>query len=245
VSDAVPAAFEYVGLGHAGGTPAVAAYDDRVGSDINAFKILEGRRADPNRADEAVVGFQVAEDNDLQLGDPVPIVPPEIVELVEANDRARLAEMFGAPVAQEEFDALRRFLAAVPGGEARVVGIVAAPGEVPPQYQGVFCCVHLTPAFARLAPWENEALVVRLRDGAADVPAFLDELERSATDCGHRSSTSGIRCPESSAPSTHRSWRCGCSPHWWPSPVRSSCFSCWLAWSHSSRPRTQHSPPSG
>ena len=33
----------------------------RIGRDINRFKMLEGRRLDPTRPDEVVIGFDLAE----------------------------------------------------------------------------------------------------------------------------------------------------------------------------------------
>jgi ABC-type lipoprotein release transport system permease subunit len=178
VRDAARAAYEYAAPGGAGGTPTVASYDERFGRDLNRFKVLEGRLADPVRPDEAVVSFQVADASDVQIGSRIDVVPEKLVEMVEANDIDGLEEVFGGPIPAEELAAMRTFLDVVPGGEVRVVGIVAAPGEVPPQYQGVFCCVHLTPAFAAAADWTNEVLAVRLHGGASAVPAFVDELER-------------------------------------------------------------------
>jgi ABC-type lipoprotein release transport system permease subunit len=50
------------------GITAVASPDGRIGTDINRFKMLDGRRAHPGRASEVVVGFTVAEEHELQVG---------------------------------------------------------------------------------------------------------------------------------------------------------------------------------
>ena len=157
VVDSVRAGYEYATLGRAGGTPAIFGYDDdRFGSDFNEFKLLEGRLADPARADEAVVSFQVAEDNELQVGDSIDALPRELIEVAEANDLERLTAAFehGEPPlpadearrqATELLVGIQQILDELPGGTVRVVGIVAAPGEVPPQYGGV---VLLCPSHA-------------------------------------------------------------------------------------------------
>ncbi|MGH9110703.1 MAG: FtsX-like permease family protein [Acidimicrobiales bacterium] len=152
------------------GILAIASEDGRIGSEINTFKILEGRRADPARVDEVVVSFTVAEEFGLDVGSTIPFLPPDDVE---------------AAVAADKVAAARRFLEQAPDGRLRVVGIEAAPGEFPPLVQDTKPLVHLTPAFYRLhllglddPPITPKVLLVKLRDGADGVTAFNADLSR-------------------------------------------------------------------
>src|SRR5690349_6936505 len=47
----------------------VASADERLGRDIETWKILDGRAADPGRADEATASFELAERIELKVGD--------------------------------------------------------------------------------------------------------------------------------------------------------------------------------
>jgi hypothetical protein len=66
------------------------------------------------------------------------------------------------------------------------VGIVAAPGDFPPQYVGLYPSIHLTPALFRTygnqlasgdASTRNGSLFVKLRHGQADVAAFINAVD--------------------------------------------------------------------
>src|SRR4051794_3275861 len=111
----------------------LAPHDTRLGTTIEKWKMLDGRRADPTKVDEATASFVLAQQLDLHVGDTVRL------HFVKA-------ESFGAVAAQ----LLSQFgsrLAGVPGSEAtridrladgpditfHVVGIEAAPDEVPPR----------------------------------------------------------------------------------------------------------------
>lgn len=172
VAESARAEYGYVSLGP--GYPYLAGGEGRIGTEINRFKLLAGRRADPARPDEAVVSVTLAEDEGLEVGDTFQLFDPADLEAAES----KLGE-----VPSEELAELRAgiaqgnaYLAALPGGRLRVVGVEASPGELPPTPRPM---VYLTPAFDRIVPDdENEALLVRLRRGAADVPAFRSELAR-------------------------------------------------------------------
>jgi ABC-type lipoprotein release transport system permease subunit len=152
------------------GVTGIASEDGRIGTEINTFKILEGRRADPERVDEVVVSFTVAEELGLDVGSTIPFLPPDDIENAVGPDKVAAAW---------------RFLEQAPDGRLRVVGIEASPGEFPPQVHGGKPLVHLTPALYRLhllrlddPPITPRALLVNLRDGADGVSAFNAELNR-------------------------------------------------------------------
>jgi ABC-type lipoprotein release transport system permease subunit len=177
VADSARAAFEYYTFS-AGN---VVSEDGRIGTEINRFKILEGRRADPQAADEIVVGFALAEEHGLEVGDTVPLIPPEYIDFVRAPDTAPnpFADDVSAQQLEAELAAGRRLLAEIPEGTVRIVGIEASPGEFPPQFAVNRPLVHLTPAAHRLLDdGEHEGLMVRLHGGAEAVDGFITELER-------------------------------------------------------------------
>jgi ABC-type lipoprotein release transport system permease subunit len=136
-----------------------ASRDGRFGTTLNALKILSGRPADPERLDEAVASFTVAEKLNLEPG-----------------DRIQLG-YFGTTAFGQR---------APPGVELpptltlTVVGIGAAPGEFEPLAGGYLPGLHLTPAFYRAYPKyfnpEDEGVAIRLRHGSAELEAFKREL---------------------------------------------------------------------
>jgi hypothetical protein len=130
------------------------------------WKLLAGRRADPARADEAVVAFTVAEQYGLSAG-----------------SRLRL-RLFS----RQETDALYRdgTLARLPGKsegrpvDLRVVGVVAPAGDFPPRVGVGVGTVLSTPAFARAFTdrYASEgSFGVRLAGGDA-WRRFATEVER-------------------------------------------------------------------
>jgi ABC-type lipoprotein release transport system permease subunit len=142
---------------------AVASVDDRLGRTINRFKIIEGRMYDSTRVEEVVVGLGVARVLDLRVGSEFPLVEPEFED--------DLAE------------------SGLSNTMLKVVGIVAGPGQFPPQYVGLFPSIHMTPALFKAygnqlasgdgSP-ERGSLFLKLHNGAADVPAFRRALEALA-----------------------------------------------------------------
>ena len=150
---------------------ALAGADGRIGSEINLFKLLDGRPANPERVDEAVVTVTAAEERNLHVGSTIPFLT---VADVEAMTDPR------------EAAAGRRFLADAPDGRLRIVGVEASPGELPPQLEHEDAiALHLTPAFYRLhllrfpdPPITPKVLLVELRDGTDGVSAFNADLNR-------------------------------------------------------------------
>jgi hypothetical protein len=126
--------------------------DGRAGFRFNRFKLLSGRLFNPRSSDEALVDFTSAERLRVNVGSVVG------VRVAEGDEPAAFA-----PV--------------------RIVGIVASPGQFPAV--GVFALsnIYLTPAFPRAhgiepSP-EDTALLIRLRNGPRDIPAFLREMDRA------------------------------------------------------------------
>jgi ABC-type lipoprotein release transport system permease subunit len=138
----------------------IVSPDGRFGTTINALKILSGRAANPSRPDEVVASFTVARKLHLEAGDRV--------ELGIFGSRGP----FGAPIPRGQRPA------PIP---LTVVGIGAAPGEFEPVAGGYLAGFHLTPAFYRentsLFAEIDTAIAIRLRNGAADVPALKRELQ--------------------------------------------------------------------
>jgi hypothetical protein len=151
---------------------ALASMDDRLGRTINRFRVLEGRMYDSSAADEVVVGFGIARRLDLKVGSTFPLFGEELLESQPPE--------FAEAVALMEANNLT----------LKVVGIVAAPGEFPPQFLASYPSIHMTPAFFRrignffteepVGP-ERGTLFVRLKRGAADVPAFREAIAELAT----------------------------------------------------------------
>ena len=168
VEDSAEGELDLIPLGPSSSVAGIAGRDGRIGSDINRFKILEGRRADPDRPDEVVVSFTAAEDHDLDVG--------TTIQILSSDDVERMTD-------PDEIAAVQRFLDQAPDGRLRVVGIEAAPGEFPPQHYADMPLVHLTPAFHDLHLIDDpqtsaEVLLARLRDGTDGVSAFEAALGR-------------------------------------------------------------------
>jgi hypothetical protein len=126
----------------------VAPVDGTIPGALWHRKLLAGALPDPGRADEADISFTVAQTGHLTVGGTLRVT------LLAAGDKP-------VPFA------------------FKVTGIDAAPGEFPPQYGTGYDFVWATPAFARqfAARLPTVAgLAVRLRGGAAAVPALEREL---------------------------------------------------------------------
>jgi hypothetical protein len=167
VAEVVPIQFIGYLLGNVG---MVVPRDGRPGVEIDRFKLLSGRLPDPRRSDEVVVAFAVAEQRHLDVGSTIRTV-----------SRA------------DEAEAKRRGMKLPPIVTLRVVGIEASPGEFPPQPPGLAPLIHGTLAFyrdyerlahtrfgRRFAHPEWPSLLIRLKHGHEDLPAFLSGAERLA-----------------------------------------------------------------
>jgi len=148
----------------------IVLLDGRLGQEVNRFKILAGRPLRPDRDNEAVLSFLVARRLNLRVGST--LTAHFLVGTPSGSPEGRPAPSEASPATQAV--------------SFRVVGIEAAPGEFPPRSATFNLPVYLSPAFlrtpvgARAQQTEGSVkeLVVRLRRGAEDVPAFLAGVER-------------------------------------------------------------------
>jgi len=125
-------------------------------------KLLSGQMPDQSSPDEVLASYTLARDNGVRLGSVIEVLTPTPAQV-------RLAQKEGRPNVSN---------AAVPRRSLRVVGLVVAENEFPagngPRYD-------LFPTKAFAAAVNHRALVVpfyyvRLRHGAADLPAFESQL---------------------------------------------------------------------
>lgn len=153
-----PEDFGYTGPGE---ITLVASPDGRFGTDLNRLKVLEGRRPDPDRADEVAVPLELADRLQLGVGDELRatfLVP------TDGEDEAEPARL---PVA------------------LRIVAIEAAPFEIKPASGHYQSNLHLTPALLsrleRHAPLPEPILALRLASGV-QIDEFEAELARRGAD---------------------------------------------------------------
>jgi ABC-type lipoprotein release transport system permease subunit len=157
--------------------------DRRVGRDIERWHLVEGRRADPDRMDEATATVGLAEEFGVEVGDELRLrfTQPEdfntLVALLLSDPpgRLRAAAEGGGPVIDQ--------LPAGPDVRVRVVGIEASPAEFPPVSAIVAPPLHLTEAFYEEHGDDtigSPLMFVRLRNGSSDLPSFTRRVEALA-----------------------------------------------------------------
>lgn len=137
--------------------------DGHYGVELNTFKFLAGRPARPDRPDEAVIGFVLANARHLRVGSIVTVhfVLPDASPASQGGGQASVPATF------------------------HIVGIEASPGEFPPQANNTVNSLYVTPAFltsrvgVEVAPMDFPTMSVRLRHGAADVSALTRDLNQT------------------------------------------------------------------
>jgi len=175
VAESAPTSSFFVTLG--AGVGVLLPPDERIGTEINRFTLLEGRPPDPHDPTEAVVSFTLADQYDLQVGSEIQVIDP--IFLGEPPPDAPPEEV------AEFLPPRERVQAALPDYSLTVVGIEASPGEFPPQIEGTGrYLVHASPALYPLrhdlAAFSEGAdmLMVRLDGGSREVDSFLADLQR-------------------------------------------------------------------
>ena len=182
--------------------------DDRIGTEINRYKMLHGRQLDPRNPTEAVVSFSLADEYHVKVGSKIRILHPDVLGPIPPDAPP---EELVAGVATR-----RRVLALVPTDTVTVVGIEASPNEFPPQIEGTGrYLIHASPALtpiaeiSRCSPRATTSRWCGSSTAQADTDAFLARLrparpERSVLCSAIRPSASTARC-------TPKRSRCGCS----------------------------------
>ena len=136
--------------GPEGSTGGIASPDPRMDRTFNAAKVVEGRLADPTRADEAMVPVAIASKLHARVDRTITV---ELLD--ESADPPKIVPM-----------------------KLRVAAIIAVPGEFPPESDLGPPSVHFTPAF--YDKYKNLGTfpytLVSLKRGPADVPAFLKSI---------------------------------------------------------------------
>ena len=185
VAEAAPTGSFFVSLG--AGVGVLVPPDERIGTEINEFKMLEGRRPAGDDPTEVVVSFTLAEQHDLEVGSEIEVLDPSILDVLDQPPPPDVTA--GQAVALHR--ARDRVLAALPDNSFTVVGIEASPGEFPPQIEGTGrFLIHTSPALYPLrddlAMFSDggDKLMVRLHRGARDTDAFLAEMEQLGLDEG-------------------------------------------------------------
>src|SRR6266700_2064687 len=116
-------------------------------------KLLSGRMPDQSNPDEVLASYTLARDNGVRIGSVIQILTPTKDQLKLGRARIRLS--------------------AVPRQNLRVVGLVVTENEFPAG-NGDRYDLFTTKAFATAVPHAKflSSYYVRLRHGAADLPAF-------------------------------------------------------------------------
>ncbi len=157
----------------------IASADGQWGTTVDRWSLVEGRRSDPRRPDEILLGFDEAERLDAHVGDTLGLVFPTTDRFTAAyvSSLGRLADA-AAGRSENIFDVEGAVVGAV-RLRAKVVGIVAMPGSVPPFAGSISGAVQLTPAFYdRYADGlaNTGFLAVQIRQGAS-LEAFKTAVE--------------------------------------------------------------------
>jgi hypothetical protein len=193
VAEAAPTGSFFVSLG--AGVGVLVPPDERIGTEINEFKVLDGRRADPDDPTEAVVSFTLAEQYDLEVGSEIEVVDPSL--LGEPSPDATPDQVAAVRRARD------RVLATLPDNSLTVVGIEASPGNFPPQIEGTGrYLIHASPA---LYPLRHD--LAQLSEGGDEL---MVRLHRGALARATSRWCSAISRRRSTARSIPRPWRWGC-----------------------------------
>jgi hypothetical protein len=137
--------------GPGGASGAIASPDPRMDRSFNSAKVVSGRLPRVDRADEAAVPVAIADQLHARVGGTITL---DLVKDAFSDKPQPVAMKF------------------------RVAGIVAVPGEFPPESDLGPPRVHLTPAFyEKYKSWGAfPYTLVSLRHGPADLPAFREAL---------------------------------------------------------------------
>ncbi len=124
----------------------IASADTRIGDSIEAWKMLSGRRANPDRVTEATASFVLADRLGLRVGSTIELrfFRAETYGAVQVGMLSGFANRMALRYNPEMLAATA---ADGPAVRFRVVGIEASPAEFPPLINDLSPVLHLTPAF--------------------------------------------------------------------------------------------------
>ena len=128
-------------------------------------KLLSGRMPDQSSPDEVLASYTLARDNGVRIGSVIRVLTPTPAQL-------RLAQKVGPS------NVSRAALAAVPRRSLRVVGLVVAENEFHYGQGAATTCSDQGVRGGGESPCAGagRSYYVRLRHGAADLPAFDSQL---------------------------------------------------------------------
>jgi ABC-type lipoprotein release transport system permease subunit len=181
----------------------VASADQRLGHDIETWKIVEGRAADPTRVDEATASFELAERIGLEVGETMKFhfydaekFDALSVELLSQwPDRLKELQQRGTT---DELDPANG-----PRQAIKIVGIEASSLEFPPLITDLAPVLHLTPAFhERYARVVGGSPIdyIQLRD-----PSELGEFQQAVERLADGKPVSFVSTLENQRPKVERS----------------------------------------
>jgi ABC-type lipoprotein release transport system permease subunit len=159
----------------------IAHADRRLGETIERWKMLAGRPADPDRVDEATASFLLAERLQLRVGSTLRLRFTHATSFVRVATELlggfapRLGQPAAAPAIEQVADG--------PLVTVKIVGIEASPAEFPPLGPDIAPPLHLSNAFYRRYEGrliDSPLTYVRLKRGAADLPAFQAAVDALA-----------------------------------------------------------------
>src|SRR5262249_52484666 len=123
----------------------VASRRDDLGHTMEGWKMLQGRAANPARADEAVASFELASALHLNPGSTIDF--HFFTAKAFPGVAASLLSQFPERVAHGGGEFSFAKLADGPRVKVRIVGIEASPAEFPPRLLDISPILHLTPSF--------------------------------------------------------------------------------------------------
>ncbi len=142
----------------------------RTGTDIDRYKVLAGRVADPSDPDEVMVSFRTAERFDLDVGDSIP------TNFMDPSEQRSLFD----PTAPEPAT-FAQLAARGPHAPLRVVGVYVTAGDLAPPETSAGETSGLVVTPAAFVAYRDSLVVetsqVRLHGGAEALPRFLERVE--------------------------------------------------------------------
>ncbi len=183
----------------------VASVDNTLGTSVEGWKMLAGRRADPNDVNEAVASLELVHRLHVHVGDTLRFHFYDAAHF--GSTALALLQAWPQRLAAVARDQQTDVSDPADGAivDIHIVGVEASPLEFPPLVNDLAPLLHLTPAFDRLYSSSvvgSPVSYVRLRQPAT-VPAFVVNVER----LGHGQPVSIVSSLANQQPKVQRSIR--------------------------------------